>query len=305
MNRIATLGRVLFYDGHLSVNNAISCGSCHKQAFGFADNTTFSAGYEGRLTGRNSPGISSLSSFGSLFWDGRENVLQNLVFRPVTNHVEMGIDDLGVLPGKLAALPYYRQLFTDAYKGDNITLDRMSGAIALFMQSIGQRSTQTRFDEYLMGRTSVLTGEELDGMILFDTKYNCASCHRGGGSYYGNNTFRDIGLDPSYTDAGRAAITGRDEDRGTFKVPNLRNVAITGPYMHDGRYKTLDDVLEHYSRNIRNSKNLDTMFKDNTGNVKHFNISARDKKAMVAFMQTFTDHSTATDPKFSNPFKLK
>ena len=114
LNRVATLGRVLFYDSHLSANNAVSCGSCHKQALGFADNTAFSFGFEHGLTKRNTPGITQLRQSGSFFWDGREDDLTHLIMLPVTNHVEMGIEDANVLPGKLAALSYYHSLFGQA-----------------------------------------------------------------------------------------------------------------------------------------------------------------------------------------------
>ncbi len=305
LNRVATLGRVLFYDQHLSLNNSIACATCHKQAYGFADNSAFSAGYEGRLTGRNSPGITSMKLFGSLFWDGRETNLKNLIARPITNHVEMGIDNAEVLPSKLAALPYYGALFSSAFGTPDVTLDRISTAVSTFLTAIGPGSNMSRFEEYQAGLTSALTAQEIEGMNLFDIKYNCRSCHGGGsGGYSGIQDFKDIGLESVYTDVGRSAITGRSEDKGKFKVPNLRNVALTAPYMHDGRFNTLDEVVEHYSHNIKQSDNLDTAFKDQYGNARSFNISESDKKAIVAFLGTLTDYKTAVDVKFSNPFKI-
>ncbi len=239
MNKTATLGRVLFYDSHLSVNNAISCGSCHKQALGFGDNSAFSTGYQGLPTKRNSLPISDLSLAGSLFWDGREDRLANLSLRPISNHVEMGISDFDALCTKLAALPYYTQLFHDAYGDNQITSDRISGALGVFMQAI--TTGNSRFDQYNAGNKSVLTAQEIEGMNLFNTKYNCGTCHNGGGGYYGNGSFKDIGLDNSYSDLGRGEVTGIAADNGSFRIPNLRNVALTAPYMHDGRYKTLGD----------------------------------------------------------------
>lgn len=304
LNRLATLGRVLFYDGHLSVNNAISCASCHKQAFGFADNSKFSIGFEGRLTGRNSPGITSMREFKSLFWDGRETSLKNLILRPVTNHVEMGIDDAGVLPAKLEKLSYYPQLFATAFGDPAITTDRISTAMSTFLLAVGPNTSMSRFEEYQAGITTALTAQEIEGMNLFDIKYNCRSCHGGGnGGYSGSEQFKDIGLDATYRDNGRGAITQMTADKGTFKVPNLRNVGLTAPYMHDGRFNTLDEVVEHYSHNINNSPNLDTALKDQYGHAKSFNINESDKKAIVAFLNSLTDYKTTTDPKFSNPFK--
>lgn len=304
LNYKATLGRVLFYDAHLSVNNAISCASCHKQSLGFADDKAFSIGYEGRLTKRNSPGLNSLAFSGSLFWDGRENNIMKLSLRPLSNHVEMGIEDIDALVSKVAALPYYNQLFAAAFDDATVTSDRISMAIGYFLSAIN--SSNTRFDDYTAGNSSAMTAQEVEGMNLFDTKYPCGSCHNGGGGgYTSNGTFRDIGMDKVYTDLGRGTISGDPSDKGTFKVPNLRNVALTAPYMHDGRFKTLDEVIDHYSNGICNSQNLDTLLKDSNGNARHMNISDHDKQAMIAFLNTLTDYRMITDPKFSNPFKVK
>lgn len=302
LNRVATLGRVLFYDSHLSVNNAISCGSCHKQAFGFADNVAFSVGFEGALTKRNSPGLNSLANSSTLFWDGREDNIMNLALRPITNHVEMGIEDSNTLVQKLAALPYYAKLFKDAYGDMAVTTTRISGALGIFLVSI--TADNSRFDQFSRGDSMVLTAQEMAGKTLFDGKYNCAHCHTSGNGYMGNSTFKDIGLDATYTDIGRGAITGNTADKGTFKVPNLKNVGVSAPYMHDGRYNTLSDVIDHYSTGIHNSPNLDIVLTDSAGHARAMNISADDKAALIAFLNTLTDYQMITDQKFSNPFKV-
>jgi cytochrome c peroxidase len=329
INKIATLGRVLFYDTRLSINNAVSCGSCHKQQFAFADNAALSKGFEDRLTKRNSPPIQNL--FGStfhgvpnikqaqinLFWDGRENNIQNLIVRPISNHVEMGIDDLTKLPAKLAAVSYYAQLFTDAYGSSEITNDKISNAVAMFISSI--QSTHSRFDQsnisqdssvLLVGSQSnigILSPEEQHGYVLFMTKYNCASCHHIiTNTYTQSESFIDAGLDATYSDLGRGVISNSSADNGKFKIPSLHNVALTAPYMHDGRFKTLEEVIDHYSTGIEYSANLNVMFVDSTYNqARQMNISAADKQALVAFLKTFTDYQMITDPKFSNPFKTK
>jgi cytochrome c peroxidase len=318
----ATLGRVLFYDTHLSLNNAISCGSCHHQTSGFADNVAFSVGYEGRLTGRNSRGFANItgttlrfdninSKSVPLFWDGRENVLQNLISRPITNHVEMGITDFSAMPEKLSNLDYYNQLFINAYGNSTITTDRISECVAMFVASI--TSHNSRFDQFMGTNISsgqpahpeVYSANEYAGYNLFINKYHCQNCHRIFTSYYTNADFIDIGLDQNYTDKGIGTITGYTKDNGKFRVPGLRNVSLTAPYMHDGRFKTLDEVMNHYSHGINNSENLSSMLKDNDGKAKSFNISDADKESLIAFLGTLTDYTMITDPKYSNPFKVK
>lgn len=311
VNSTATLGRVLFYDSHLSLNNAVSCASCHKQEIGFADNVAFSRGFEGRLTSRNSPGINGISANSLLFWDGRERVLENLIMRPISNHVEMGIDDLNTLPGKLEALSYYKPLFKAAFKDERITLERISKAVSCFIQSINASSSTKPMSSGSTFRP--LTSLEKDGKALFDTVYNCGNCHAASNGYSGGGGFMDIGLDEVYTDKGLGAITGNKLDMGTFKIPNLTNVALTAPYMHDGRYRTLEEVLEHYSHGIGNSPNLTPLLRNRNPNVPddagtgvlRMNIKEADKKAIIAFLGSLTDYKTNTDEKFSNPFKVK
>lgn len=303
LNRIATLGRVLFYDTRLSVNNGVACASCHKQDIGFADNAKFSRGFEGRLTGRNSPGFNGLFPSGFLFWDGREQVLDNLIMRPISNHVEMGIDDLNELPARLSKVSYYPALFKKAYGDEGVTLERISIAVSSFVRAVGTISLVKPNIIDTFGMSSL----QIRGKALFDTVYNCGACHQGGfgGGYGGSSEILDIGLDATYTDKGRGAVTGMSADMGKFKVPNLTNVALTAPYMHDGRYQTLDEVLEHYSHNISSSPNLSERLRKSDGTPMRMNITESDKKAIIAFLGTLTDASTNTDPKFSNPFKVK
>jgi cytochrome c peroxidase len=282
-NAKATLGRVLFYDRHLSINNSIACASCHRQELAFADNLAGSRGFENRITSRNSMAIQNLNINGmgggvffvggtSLFWDGRENNINNLIRRPIANHVEMGIDDLGSLPAKLAQLPYYSKLFTEAFGSDEITVDNLSTAVATFLAAIN--STNTRFDQATNGTGQThLTGLELQGQSLFNTKYECTSCHQPSIGGYSSTEFMNIGLDYQPMDKGRAAITNDPSDVGRFKIPNLRNVALTAPYMHDGRFSTLDAVLEHYSHGIQKNTNLDARLRTANGDAIRMNIS--------------------------------
>jgi cytochrome c peroxidase len=314
----AALGRVLFYDKHLSINNSVSCASCHKQAFAFADNVAQSRGFENRLTSRNSMPLENLPSTGgfgggasfNLFWDGRSSSLNDLILRPVGNHVEMGISDLESLTAKLSELDYYDKLFLDAYGDETVTLSRISESMSLFLEAI--RADNSKLDKQQRGE-KVMNAQELYGMTLFDSKYNCRSCHTLSpvSVYYGGagtSNFLNIGLDPNVgaaTDKGRGVISGDPADNGKFRVPNLHNVALTAPYMHDGRYETLEDVIDHYSHNIQNTSNLDSRLRGPDGQPLHMNIDEQDKKALIAFLNTLTDAEMIVDPRFSNPFKIK
>lgn len=306
-DKLITLGRVLFYDSHLSINNSISCASCHKQAYGFSDNTTFSRGFENKMTARNSIAIQNLFNFSSetdgLFWDGRETFLSSMVLKPITNHVEMGMNDDYAIAERVKKIPYYTKLFSDAFDGNlNITADKIGGALAAFCGSI--QTSNTKFDQFQQGITS-LSGLELEGSNLFFTKYNCGSCHQSTAfAYYGGSgsSFINIGLDENYTDKGRGARTGLESDNGKFKVPSLRNIALTSPYMHDGRFATLSEVIDHYSHGIANNPNLDERLKGTNGLPIQLNISEQEKTALIAFLNTLTDYSLLKDVRFSSPF---
>jgi len=319
-NHKATLGRVLFYDNHLSINNTVSCGTCHRQANAFADNLALSRGYENRLTHRNTLPIQNLSMnnftfnnftfesdmagmSGSFFWDGRENNLQNLIMRPVTNHIEMGIANAETLPAKIGKLPQYKALFNLAFGSDEITVAKMSEAVSTFLVAITAK--QTRFDNYLQ-TSSGLTALELQGKLLFDTKYPCGSCHNVTPEGYFFPSAFNIGLDQYPSDPGAGAVSNQGSTmNGAFKIPNIRNIALTAPYMHDGRFATLEEVLDHYSEGIADDPALAFQLKDQTtGKPMRMHISDQEKTAIIAFLNTLTDHNMITDPKFSDPFKI-
>lgn len=348
-DHLPTLGRVLFYDPRLSINNTVSCASCHKQALAFSDNTAFSRGFENRITPRNSmpiqniistlfkadnsvidpsssdsltidtnpdigaylPGVFVSPDFFAqptkLFWDGRENDLAIMVTRPIMNHIEMGISDLDVLAQKLSTLKEYNALFTNAFGNQEITKEKIATGLSAFLLSI--RSNQSKFDKsvnFTINNSftnnipeagSQLSAIEELGRQLFFNKFTCNSCHE-------SNGFADIGLDANPKDMGMSGITGISAQAGMFKIPSLRNVELTAPYMHDGRFKTLEEVLQHYSHGIANSTNLDERLRVN-GNAKQMNMSDAEVKAIVAFLTTLTDYEMITDPKLSNPFKAQ
>ncbi len=313
-SEIGHLGRILFYDKSLSVNNGVSCGSCHKQALAFSDNRQFSTGFENRITSRNTQPIQNLGGFGfgsagqALFWDGRHRFLSEMVLEPVGNHIEMGMRSNTDLLIKLSDSPLYGILFQAAYGDSEVTLERISHALAGFVGSM--ISNNSKFEKSFFsdgGFGSTFNGLERLGLDLFIRKYDCMSCHDvistvGYSEAFGEELV-NIGLDAAYADNGAGALNGAASQNGKFKIPNLRNVALTAPYMHDGRFASLEEVIDHYSTGVASHPNLDDRLKDPiTGSPLVLNISQNEKTALIAFLQTLTDQTFITDPKFSDPF---
>ncbi len=309
----ATLGRVLFYDKNLSLNNTISCASCHKQASGFSNPVAKSAGFNGGLTGRNSMSIIDAAYYpnGRFFWDQRAATLEDQVLMPIQDLVEMGMT-LPQLETKLKGLKYYPVLFARAFNGDStVTTGKIAAALSQFVRSIV--SYRSKYDA---GRGAFpaapapapnaifanFTAQENRGKEIFLSPQNaCAACH-------GSETFtppqeRNNGLDLVTVDRGFGAVTNRPQDEATFKVTTLRNVELTAPYMHDGRFATLEEVVEHYSSGVKNHPNLSNPLRLPNGNPRNLNLSVADKQALVAFLKTLTDNTIATEVKYSNPFK--
>ncbi len=308
----ATLGRVLFYDKSLSINNTIACASCHKQTSAFSDPVVKSEGFNGGLTGRNSMSLIDAKYYpnGNFFWDQRANSLENQTLIPIQDIVEMGMT-LPQLETKLKALTYYPPLFTKAFGDGNITSNRIALALSQFVRSIV--SYQSKYDA---GRSNFpaipapppnapfpnFSAQENRGKEIFlSPQFACAACH-------GSETFtapaaRNNGLDLITTDRGFGAVTQDINDDGRFKVTTLRNVELTAPYMHDGRFATLEQVVEHYSSGVKNHPNLANQLKLPNGQPRQANLSPQDKAALVAFLKTLTDLTIASDQKYSNPFK--
>jgi cytochrome c peroxidase len=308
LNSQSRLGRVLFYDAHLSLNNSISCATCHKQSFGFSDNVAQSRGFENIETSRNSPPIQNMNLINSLFWDGRESDITSMVLKPIFNHVEMGMTDADAMVQRLQNLPYYADLFNEAFGSQQVTIQKVAQALSSFISNF--RSTSTRFDSERLGLIT-FSSMETEGKELFFTKFNCNKCHQvtvpngyehPPASDGGGDGFLNIGLDVNYADNGRADFTGNSEDIGKFKTPSLRNVSLTAPYMHDGRFTTLEEVIDHYSHGIQDHPNLDLRLRDSEGNALHMNITASEKQALIAFLNTLTDFSMVTNDNFSSPF---
>lgn len=308
----ATLGRVLFYDKNLSINNTISCASCHKQSNGFSDPVAKSLGFNGGQTGRNSMSLIDAKYYpnGRFFWDQRAATLEEQALMPIQDLVEMGMT-LPQLETKLKALAYYAPLFTKAFGDGTITSNRISLALAQFVRSIV--SYQSKYDA---GRSTFptapapppnavfpnFTAQENRGKELFLLPQNaCAACH-------GSETFtapqeKNNGLDLATVDRGFGAVVNNINLDATFKVTTLRNVELTAPYMHDGRFATLEEVIEHYSSGVKNHPTLSPQLRLPNGQPRLANLTPQDKAALVAFLKTLTDATVATDSKYSNPFK--
>lgn len=316
----ATLGRVLFYDKKLSHNNTVACASCHLQESGFADNKALSEGFNGGLTKRNSLALASVANFESSYgsvnnigfnqfvgflWDERAKSIIEQSQLAITDNVEMGME-MNALAEKLAQEDYYRILFGKAFGSSEVTPDRITQSIQEFLNAFV--SNNSKFDKGLNAHFAPeahftnFTQQENLGKNLF--VIHCSSCHDPRMASVFMATANN-GLDLEYADQGRGAITNNISDNGVFKVPMLRNVALTAPYMHDGRFATLEDVVEHYNSGVKAHPNLHFALRDaQTNEPKQLNLTDTEKQALVAFLKTLTDTQFAEDVRFSNPFDL-
>lgn len=313
----ATLGRVLFYDVNLSANNLISCASCHRQDRGFSDPARFSVGLNGERTKRNSMTLINSRWYEKrgFFWDQRANTLEEQVLMPIQDHVEMGLE-LSALVTKLEKLEYYKILFTKAFDTPDITPDRISKALAQFTRSIV--SYNSKFNKAIrtdhlnevpetdMIPLSALTRQENIGLDIFYNFATCGYCHMG--PAHVGDSMKNNGLDLVYADKGKAEWSGNPKDNALFKPPSLVNIELTAPYMHDGRFASLEEVVDHYNENIKSHPNLNfrltTEDIDGTvgGTPLKLELSQEQKDALVAFLKTFTDEDVAKDEKYSDPF---
>lgn len=304
----AELGRVLFYDKRLSLNQTVSCSSCHQQAHGFSDPRRFSVGFNGGLTDRNSMGLAHARWYQrrSFFWDERSATLEIQVLQPIQNAVEMGMT-LTALEARLNAEPFYTDLFNRVFGTPVVTSDRISRALAQFVRSIV--STQSKFDVGAASGFSNFTAEENLGRQIYNTPTigNCAACHGTDNFVPGAGPVNNNGIENPSVDRGVGAITGLTADDGKFKVPSLRNIELTAPYMHDGRFATLEEVVEFYNSGVTAHPNLSPPLRNPPGqgppgSPRRLNLTAAQKAALVAFMKTLTDPNLATNPKYSDPY---
>lgn len=307
----ATLGRVLFYDTKLSANETVACASCHKQALAFTDEAPFSSGFEGGFTGRNSMSLAMARFYGNghFFWDERAATLEEQTLIPIQDPVEMGMS-LDELAARLSNTGYYPPLFEAAFGTAEITPVRMAMAMAQFIRSMV--SYQSRYDQARMAAPDVPPGGPLPGLtpaenlgkaVFFGpARGNCGACH-GTEGFVAFGAFNN-GLDLVYADPGKAGITFNPQDVGLFKAPSLRNVALTAPYMHDGRFETLEEVVAHYDTGLAPHPNLSQFLRMGgpNGPPRQLNLSEEEKAGLIAFLHTLTDTVFITDERWSDPF---
>ena len=299
----ATLGRVLFYDKRLSANNTTSCASCHVQAHAFADPKPFSRGFHGAVTDRRAMPLVNVRYYqrARFFWDERAGNLEEMVLLPVQSRIEMG-QDLSRVVDTIARDATYPALFARAFGDRQITEQRIGKALAQFVRSIV--SYQSRYDE---GRARAQSAQaDFDTFTLAENRgkalfmRNCGTCHMKDDNEHflvpapANTGLR--GKDPK-ADGGVGDVTLRAADLGSFKSPSLRNVEVTAPYGHDGRFATLDALIDHYSDNAILDPNVGYMMP-----VGPLNFTASEKAALIAFLRTLTDRTFLTDPRYSSPF---
>lgn len=297
------LGRQLFYDNILSADNTQACASCHAPSTSFTDTARFSTGIDGLVGDRNSMAIINLGWGDKFFWDGRAVSLEDQAFGPVVNPIEMH----NTWPNAVIALQAtlnYPQLFQDAFGTSEIDSTLVSKALSQFERTL--MSGSSPHDLYLLGLPNGYTEMQnirmLQGRDIFmdENAGDCFHCH---GDIYNplwtDNLFHNNGLDASITDFGLGKVTGNPNDNGKFKTPTLRNLSYTAPYMHDGRFKNLDEVIEHYSTGLVWSSTIDDLMKEVDFGGAQFTLEQKD--LLKAFLISLNDESFLTNPAFQEP----
>lgn len=304
---------MLFHDNRLSSDNTINCASCHSQSNALSDPNQFSVGVNGAQGNRNGMAIFNLAFHeGGFFWDGRATTLREQALGPIENPLEMN-ETLPNVISKLNQDPDYLAAFTLAFGDENITSERIALALENFMFSI--TSDNSKYDQFLLGNATLTDSEERGRRLFFGGNNgngggpgngpgglggaNCVRCH--GGPNFDDRRFFNIGLDSdaNITDIGRQEVTGNPNDRGKFKTTSLRNIAVSAPYMHDGRFSTLEQVLNHYNNGIENSATLDPGLRNAANN--GMGLSQQDRTDIINFLHTLTDFTYLNNPDYGAP----
>jgi cytochrome c peroxidase len=280
----AELGRLLYFDKRLSSDHTVACASCHAPEKAFTDGAAVSSGIGGQKGGRSAPTVINRAYSTSQFWDGRADSLEEQAKGPIANPIEMTAEkdaDLaheGSLK-RLRAVAGYVKRFEQVFGGKKFDIDHVAKAIATFERTV--YSGNSPFDRYNTGEKDALTPPQQRGMNIFFNKTACDSCHLGFNFTDGSYVNVGIGMDRDEPDFGRYIVSGRDEDRGAFKTPTLREIEYTGPYMHDGSLKTLEEVVEHYNKGGIKNPYLDRR-------IKPLNLTKQEKSDLVAFLKALS-----------------
>ncbi len=301
------LGKMLFFEKMLSRDGSQACADCHQQENGFSDPAQFSLGVDMLPGKRHSMSIFNLAWHDNeFFWDGRAPSLREQALMPIEDPLEMD-ETLENVVAKLSASQLYKDQFKRAFDSEEVTAEKIGLALEQFMLSIV--SYDSKYDKYIAGEVE-LTESELRGKALFETEYNpffpefsgadCQHCH--GGANFENDRYMNNGLDTDddMDDLGRELVTNDPSDRGKFKVPTLRNIAVTAPYMHDGRFQTLEEVVDHYNEGIQASATADPTVL-NTKETGLF-LTEQDKQDLINFLKTLTDERFLTNEAYQSPF---
>ncbi len=280
------LGKMLFFDSMLSRDSSISCASCHLPEHGFSDPRRFSLGVEGTIGRRQSPALINVVYGQNFFWHGSVSSLERQILSPLESELEMD-NTMAEVIRRLEANPEYLQQFEEVF-GEGPTPNHVTDAIASFERTL--ISANAPYDQYLAGDSTALSPSQVRGMnLFFGEKAECFHCH--GGFNFTFEEFLNNGLYESYQDQGRYEITGRESDIGKFKVPTLRNIAFTFPYMHDGSISTLEQVIDHYASGGANHPNK-------SGLVRRFILSDEEKQDLVNFLRALSDEAFISNPAF-------
>ena len=302
------LGRFLFYEERLSGNNTQSCASCHAAEVAFTDHgNRFSTGIDGIQGNRNSMPMQNLGWEQRFFWDGRAMSLEEQILEPVVNPIEMH-ETWPDAVAKLEQDSVYPTLFLRAFGTPGISPERTSKAIAQFLRTM--ISANSRFDQFMRGEVLLNEQEQLGFQLtLLEGGFppevlggqggaDCFHCHTTAGGMFTDGQFHNNGLDSVFTDPGHGGITGNPQDMGRFKTPTLRNIALSAPYMHDGRFQTLEEVIDHYNSGGHPSATIDPFMKYTTGGLQ---LTPLKKQQLLAFLNTLTDMDFENDPDFQDP----
>ncbi|MFN8642416.1 MAG: cytochrome c peroxidase [Candidatus Binatia bacterium] len=286
------LGKLLYFDPRLSKDNTISCASCHNPFHGFTDPDRVSAGVGGKLGGRNSPTVMNRLFSKEQFWDGRAKDLEDQAHGPLVNPIEMAMPAHDAVVAKVKGIKGYAPLFKKAYGDEAITMPRIAQAIAAYERTVVTGGSA--YDRYLGGDKSAMSESQLRGMAVFLGRGRCVTCHVG--FNFSDESYHNlgVGMDRPTPDLGRYEVSKRDEDRGAFKTPTLRNVELTAPYMHDGSESTLVAVVELYDRGGNKNAWL-------SKEMQPLNLSPQEKIDLVAFMAALTGPINNAEPPASLP----